>query len=429
MNLVKTSFFNGIAVVVKMLTLLGINKILALYVGPSGYAALGQLQNALTMIITLSSGAVNTGVTKYTAEYAEDPSKQHAVWKTSTALAIVGSLTVGIAVAVFSHRLSLYFFKKEEYASVFLWVALSLVFFTLNALLMAIINGKKDVKTLVIANIAGSVLSLIVTGLLTWFLGLYGALVSLGIYQALAFVTTVFLCRHAEWFRVEYFFGRLDKRVAIDLSKYAAMALTTAVCLPIAQILIRDHLTNEFGLDHAGYWEAMWRLSSAYLLLVTTTLGVYYLPRLSELVSYNAIFKEVIDGYKIVLPVAIVGCLAIYFLRDFIICVLFSKQFLPMRDLFAFQLIGDVMKVGSWILAYVMLGKAMYKLYIVTEVLFSMSWYFLVLLFTRWHGFDGVVEAYAFNYFLYWIIMAVCVMYALSTNSKCQNDSSMKSGQ
>lgn len=91
MNLVKTSFFNGIAVVVKMLTLLGINKILALYVGPSGYAALGQLQNALTMIITLSSGAVNTGVTKYTAEYVDEPSKQHAVWKTSTALAVVGS--------------------------------------------------------------------------------------------------------------------------------------------------------------------------------------------------------------------------------------------------------------------------------------------------------------------------------------------------
>lgn len=429
MNLVKTSFFNGIAVVVKMLTLLGINKILALYVGPSGYAALGQLQNALTMIITLSSGAVNTGVTKYTAEYVDEPSKQHAVWKTSTALAVVGSLSVGIMVAAFSNRLSVYFFKKDEYASVFLWVALSLIFFTFNALLMAVINGKKDVKTLVVANICGSFLSLIVTGLLTWFLGLYGALVSLGIYQALAFVTTVFLCRHAEWFRVKYFFGRFDKGVAVNLAKFAAMALTTALCLPIAQILIRDHLTSEFGVEYAGYWEAMWRLSSAYLLLVTTTLGVYYLPRLSELFGYAAILKEVVEGYKVVLPVVIAGCVVVYFLRDFVIYILFSNQFLPMRDLFAFQLVGDVMKVGSWILAYVMLGKAMYKLYIVTEILFSMSWYFLVLLFTRWHGFDGVVEAYALNYFLYWIVMAICVTWALSTHSKGKIATSMKSSQ
>lgn len=417
MNLIKTSLFNGIAVVIKMLTLLGINKILAMYVGPSGYAALGQLQNALTMITTLSSGAVNTGVTKYTAEYVEQPDRQHLVWKTSSTLAAVGSLTVGVVVAIFSETLSLYFFKRDDFGSVFLWVALSLIFFTFNALLLAIINGKKDVKTLVIANIAGSFLSLIVTGLLSWFLGLYGALVSLGIYQALAFITTVFLCRRADWFRVEYFFGRIDKDIALDLSKYAAMALTTAACLPVAQILIRNHLINEYGIEYAGYWEAMWRLSSAYLLLVTTTLGVYYLPRLSELVGYPAVRKEVVEGYKFILPAAVVCCLVVYLLRDFVIQVLFSNQFLPMRDLFAFQLVGDLLKIGSWILAYVMLGKAMYKLYIVTEILFAISLYALVLLFTRWHGFEGVVEGYAFNYFLYWVVMAGSIRFALSRES------------
>lgn len=417
MNLIKTSLFNGVSVVVKMFTLLGINKILALYVGPSGYAALGQLQNALTMITTLSSGAVNTGVTKYTAEYIDEPNRQRAVWKTSTALAAVGSFVVGAAVAVFSNELSRYFFKTDIYGSVFIWVALSLFFFTFNALLLAIINGKKDVKTLVTANIAGSFLSLLVTGCLTWLFGLYGALVSLGIYQALAFFTTVFLCRKSDWFRVEYFFGSFDKKIALDLSKYAAMALTTAACVPVAQILIRNHLINEFGIEFAGYWEAMWRLSSAYLLLVTTTLGVYYLPRLSELVGYQAIVKEVVEGYKFILPVAVVCCLVVYYLRDFVIHVLFSDQFLPMRDLFAFQLIGDVMKIGSWILAYVMLGKAMYKLYIVTEILFALSLYCFVLLFTRWHGFEGVVEGYAFNYFLYWIVMFGCITIALKNGS------------
>lgn len=417
MNLIKTSLLNGVSVVIKMFTLLGINKILALYVGPSGYAALGQLQNALTMITTLSSGAVNTGVTKYTAEYIDDPEQQHAVWKTSTALAVVGSLIVGVAVAVFSSQLSTYFFKTDIYASVFIWVALSLFFFTFNALLLAIINGKKDIKTLVIANIAGSFLSLIVTGILTWFLGLYGALVSLGVYQALAFITTVFLCRKTEWFRVSYFFGQFDKKIALNLSKFAAMALTTAACLPVAQILIRNHLISDFGVEYAGYWEAMWRLSSAYLLLVTTTLGVYYLPRLSELVGYNAVVKEVAEGYKFILPVALVCCLSVYFLRDFVIQVLFSEQFLPMRDLFAFQLIGDVMKIGSWILAYVMLGQAMYKLYIVTEIIFAFSLYFFVLVFTRWHGFEGVVEGYALNYLLYWIVMFACITVALKKNA------------
>ena len=41
MNLVRTSLLNGIAVVIKMLTLLGINKILAIYVGPEVMRRLG----------------------------------------------------------------------------------------------------------------------------------------------------------------------------------------------------------------------------------------------------------------------------------------------------------------------------------------------------------------------------------------------------
>jgi PST family polysaccharide transporter len=96
MNLVKTSLLNGIAVIVKMLTLLSINKVLAVYVGPAGYAAIGQFQNAVQMITTFASGAINTGVTKYTAEYHESGEKQRAVWRTAGSIALGGSLLTGI---------------------------------------------------------------------------------------------------------------------------------------------------------------------------------------------------------------------------------------------------------------------------------------------------------------------------------------------
>ena len=98
MTLIKTSLLNGIAVIIKMLTLLGLNKILAIYVGPAGYAALGQFQNAVQMITTFASGALNTGVTKYTAEYYQDEVRQHTVWRTAGTIALLGSLTTAILV-------------------------------------------------------------------------------------------------------------------------------------------------------------------------------------------------------------------------------------------------------------------------------------------------------------------------------------------
>lgn len=423
MNLIKTSLLNGVAAVVKIVTLLGLNKILALYVGPSGYAAIGQLQNALTMITTLSSGAVNTGVTKYTAEHADDDIKLQRVWKTASSLALGGSAAVGVLVAVFSQHLSMYFFSVPTYGSVFIWVACSLFFFTFNALLTAILNGKKEVKKLVAANILGSLLSLAVTGMLAWQFGLYGALIALGIYQALAFFVTVFLCMRSDWFGFRKIFGRVDKAVALNLSKYAAMALTSALCLPAAQILIRNHLSFTFGIESAGYWEAMWRLSSAYLMLVTTTLSVYYLPCLSELKTAREIVVEIIAGYKVILPVAVLCCGIVFVMRSFIIKVLFSSDFLPMEQLFLFQLVGDILKIASWLLAFVMLSKAMYKTYIVTEILFSVSFYGLTVLLTDLHGLRGVVEAYAVNYAIYWVVMAIVLKSNMKANINSEHSS------
>lgn len=115
------------------------------------------------------------------------------------------------------------------------------------------------------------------------------------------------------------------------------MALVSAICVPLSQMLIRAYLTQEFSLAYAGYWEAMIRLSTVYLLLVTTTLGVYYLPRLSELNAIHEIKKEVYLGYKFIFPLAVVGGICVFILRDWIINLLFSPSF-AMRDLFLWQM-------------------------------------------------------------------------------------------
>ena len=409
MTLIKTSLLNGIAVVIKMATLLGLNKILAIYVGPSGYATLGQFQNAVQMITTLASGAINTGVTKYTAEYHEDEAKQHDVWRTAGTISLFGSVLVALAVIVFNKPLAVWFLMDESLGSVFIWFAATLVLFVFNTLLLAILNGKKEIKRYIAANIAGSIFALAVTTVLAIQLGLYGALVALAIYQSLTFFATLTLTIKARWFKMSYLFGGIDKKSAKNLAKFTIMALTSAVCLPLSHIAIRNHLGENFGWEAAGYWEAMWRLSAAYLMLVTTTLSLYYLPKLSELQDPVDIKKEIFQGYKIIFPVAAVCGIVIYLLRDFIIRVLFSAEFAEMEVLFGWQMVGDTLKIGSWVLAYLMLGKAMVRLFIFSEIGFAASFYGLTYYFTGVIGLEGVSVAHAVNYLLYWIFMAVCI--------------------
>lgn len=413
MNLLQTSVLNGVAVLIKTITLFVLNKILAVYLGPTGYAALGQFQNFIQMVTTFAGSAINTAVIKYTAEYHEDESKQRAIWKTAGSIVFVFSLMFAFLILIFQRQLSLYIFHTLEYQTVFVWFAVFLLFFNFNTLFLAILNGKKEILKLVLANIAGSLFALIVTSILAIKLHLYGALIALSIYQSIAFIVTLFLCYRADWFKFSSLFGKIDLEITKKFSSFIWMALVSAICVPLSQMLIRAYLSQEFGLVYAGYWEAMIRLSTVYLMLVTTTLGVYYLPRLSELKMIDEIKKEVYLGYKFLFPLAVAGGIIIFVLRDWIIKVLFSPSFAPMQSLFFWQMMGDALKIGSWILAYLMLSKAMTKLYISTEIIFTLSLIALTYVCTQLFGFEGVSMAHLINYGMYWVVISFFIFKSL----------------
>lgn len=390
-----------------------LNKILAVYVGPSGYAAIGQFQNFIQIVISFAGGAIHTAVVKYTAEYYDDEQRQILVWQTAGTIVLLFSVLLTVIILVFQKFLSLYLFQSLAYQSVFVWFALSLIFFTFNTLFLAILNGKKEIKKLVVANISGSVFSLVTTSILVIQYQLLGALIALSVYQSISLLVTFALCVRSPWFKLKYLFGKLDKVVVKHFLSYAAMALVSAMCVPVSQILIRNRIVSEFGADYAGYWDAMTRLSGGYLMLVTTTLGVYYLPRLSEIKDRHEVIAEVILGYKFILPFAILSSSLVYIFRFEIITLLFTRSFFAMDEIFLWQLMGDVLKIGSWILAYLMLGRAMIKLFITTEVLFTVSLLLLTYLFSEYFAFKGVAIAYMVNYAIYWVLMGFLVFRAV----------------
>jgi PST family polysaccharide transporter len=55
MTLIKTSVLTGISTIIKVISAFVINKVIAIYVGPSGLAIVGQLQNFLLYSFLLSN--------------------------------------------------------------------------------------------------------------------------------------------------------------------------------------------------------------------------------------------------------------------------------------------------------------------------------------------------------------------------------------
>lgn len=405
MSLIRTSALNGIAVVVRMGTATVLNKVLALLVGPAGYAVIGQFQNLLAVITTFATGAVNTGVTKATAEYGEDRTRQLRLWRTATTVIVLTSVLAAVLVAAFSRPLARHFLGDEQRTMVLVWAAASILPISFNALLLAILNGLKDVRRYIEVNIAGSLASLVITAGLAWHLGLEGALIALSVNQAIVILVTLWLVRHCEWFTPRQWFGRLDRTELRGLGGYTLMAATTALVGPASLLAVRHILLDRFNMDFAGYWDAMWRISTLYLTLITTTLSLYYLPRIAEIRAWDELSKELKHVLTVVVPAVSLLALGLFLTRDFVVRLLFSDSFIPMEQLFAFQLAGDVVKVTAWLFAFLMIGRGLIVAFIVTEIMAAFVFVAGTWLLTGWLGFRGVAAAHLLNYSVYLIVV------------------------
>lgn len=414
MKLLKTTLLNGMSVSIRLASSLILNKIMAVYVGPSGYAVIGQLQNFIVLIANLSGGLLISGITKMTAQHFDQIEKQKMVWKTAVRYSSYAALTLSFLILFFGPRLSDWLFRGLELGNIYIWLVLALPAIALNNLLLAVINGKKEIGIYVTSNIFGSMLGLVVAAVLVTYFGLYGALVACVINPAIVLGATVWLVRGCDWFNFSSFIGSVDGVAFKELAGFGFMGLVSALTGPTASILVRNHLIDSFGIVNAGYWQAATKISDNYLLLIVSTLSVYYLPRISEIRKANELRLEIIKVYGLVMPIAILGALTIYLLRDFIIHILFSSDFMAMEKLMPWQLIGDVIKIGAWVLSFALAGRAMIRPFVITEAFFSTTYVLLTLLLTKFFGLTGVVMAYAFNYLAYWVCMGYLMHNELS---------------
>ena len=408
-SLIRTSLFSLIAVFVRLTSALALNKILAVLVGSSGFALIGQLQNIVSITASFTGGAISNGVVKYTAEYFDNEKQQQAVWQTAIRMSLWSSVFVGAVVFLVREPLATWLFHRTDLTNVLIWLVIALPGIGANAVMLAILNGKKEVKGYVLANIAGSILGLFVIGGLSLAFGVRGALVAVAVNPTISIIASAAIVARMPWFKHRYFWGRTNKVARIQLTKYAMMAFVTALCTPVAQMLVRNHLGETFGWTSAGYWQAVVKISEMYLMLITMTLGVYYLPRIAEIRDAMEMKAEIIKVYYFTLPITMIGAFAIYALRNELVRWLFTPEFSPMVGLFAWQLSGDVIKIAAWVLGYVLIGKSATVAFISTEIIFSIMSVALTIVLTEIYGLVGVTIAHFINYLLYLLVLVVIV--------------------
>jgi len=399
-DLIKVFSFTGLSTLIKLITSYITVKVVASVIGPAGVALVGQLQNFTAIFTTIGAGGINNGVVKYVSEYKDDESELKKYLKNGFKLTTFFSVISGFFLIILSIYLSKWILFEEKYYYLFLFFGFSLILLSLNNFFLSVLNGFKEFKVFVIISIFTNIVSLLFTIVLVWLYNLQGALIAVVTYQSIILFITLFCLKEKKWFSKELW-GDWDKTVIKKYLSFSLMALVTAMTVPVSQLLIRGYIIKEFSISEAGFWEGINRISAMYLMFVTTSFSVYYLPKLAEIKDDRLLRQEIFKTYKIITPIIFITLLLIFLLKDLVINILFTKEFYPMKELFLWQLIGDFFKILSWLLAFIMVAKSMTKMYITTEIVFSVLLVLLSYYFINQKGIIGATQSYCLNYVIY----------------------------
>ncbi|EBP6822074.1 O-antigen flippase, partial [Salmonella enterica subsp. enterica] len=122
-----------------------------------------------------------------------------------------------------------------------------------------------------------------------------------------------------KWFQIRFLMGNVNRAIVNGLSRFAFMALFSSLAVPLTQMFLRNLIGTNISWEVSGYWEAINRISTINIMLATTTLTIYYLPKLSETHEKNEYKYELINILKLLIPITAIGCFCVYYLKFYII--------------------------------------------------------------------------------------------------------------
>jgi O-antigen/teichoic acid export membrane protein len=405
--LFKVTSLNSISVMLKIGIGLITSKVLAIFIGPSGMALIGNLRNFLTSLENITTLGFQNGIVKFIVDHKDNNQELKKIVSTVFLTLLCVALFLSGILFFFASYWSVFVFGKYSvYENIFRILALALPWYAVTVFLLAVINGFGKYKKVIYINIIGNAIGLLFSVFMIWKFRTFGALLSIIIPPSLLFFVAFYFINKEIAFLKTISFSLFDFQIVKNLSSYSLMALVSSVIGPLVFLAIRNNIIHTLGIEQAGYWESMNRIATYYFMFVSTILSVYFLPRLAFVTSREATKKVFWSYYKGIVPFFIVGLVLLYFMKGFVVSLLFTKAFLPVTDLFFWQFIGDIFKVMSLILGYQFFAKKLTLAFITTEL---MSLTFMYLLSTNLlpiFGIQGVVMAHAINYCIYFTVLS-----------------------
>ncbi|PWH81806.1 O-antigen flippase [Algibacter marinivivus] len=404
--LLKVTSANTGLVLVRMLSSLLSQKVLAVLIGAEGIALVGNLKNVIGFFEQFSILGTSNGLVKYISEYKDDKKQLSNLFSTVFVFSVLAALLSFVILFFWSNTLSdIVFGNGSSYSYIFKILAFLIPFMGVNAVLYSLLNGLSAYKLFSKIGVVIVITSTVLIVFLTYQYGIKGSLIAISIVPLLQFLVYTLFGVKTYKTLIDLKSVRFNLNFKNQLMSYSLMALIVVFSINITDIALRHLIENRVSIAEAGNWTAMNSISKVYMQFTAAIFPLYILPVYAKISNSTDFRKEVVKIYKMLLPLLVVGMFMVFVFREFIITALYTDEFLGMASLFKWQLLGDLIKFIAIVLSYQFIAKKQIGYFIFTEVLSVLLFYGFSVYFIDIYGTDGVVLAHFIRYIIFFIVV------------------------
>lgn len=369
-QILRSSSIIGGASVINILISLFRTKLAALLLGPAGVGLIGLFQNLISTASAVSALGFGTVGTRQIAEAAgqevEVAAARRALFWGTLILATLGAGLFWLL----RGSLAQYVLGDSGRADDVGWLALGVALTVAAGSQSALLIGLRRIGDIARVSVSAALLSTFLGIGALWLWGAQGLLVFVLAAPFAAFVMSYLFVTRLP--RVQTSRTPLPQLVGQwrALVRLGAAFMVAGVMVTVGQLAVRAMVQRELGTEALGQFQAAWAISMTYIGFVLAAMGTDYYPRLTAAIhDHNAVNRMVNEQTEVALLLAGPVFLAMLALAPWVIELLYSNKFAEAAVVLRWQVLGDVLKLASWPMGFIILAAGDGRTFMVTESL------------------------------------------------------------
>lgn len=406
----KVLGFNSISIVLKIIMGLVSTKLSSIYLGLQGINTLENFRNFTSLSDSFSQFGLQNGIVKYSAT-SHSIKQDQKVISTIFFLLLVTSFIFIFLIILNINYVKFYIFGNQSFGFLVIAYALLSPFANLQFLLLNYLQGKQGHKFVILINSIGYVLNIILSFYLIINYHLIGAMIQLIVVPIILMIISLFIIHKKVVFFNLISIHYVNFSVIKGLLVFSLMNLVSGALTPLSFIFIRYLVQSNLSADEAGVWSSIVRISVFYMTFVSSICNLYFYPKLSKTEIFSEYKAIIAEYYRKFIPIVFLGLLLCFVLQKVVILIIYTEDFLILRDYFYLQLIADFVKSLSLIFGYLLIAKKKIWQFILFEIISLGSYCLGSYIFINYLKLDGVYYSLIGSLMIYFTVTYLAYRY------------------